>query len=782
MTESSSYRSIRIEESAVGSAIVSGDGNTIYVIHQTTEQRSIQAPSETPTKIGPNPYKGLAAFKESDADRYFGREVQVERLWQRFHDLYEQSAVPRFLPIIGPSGCGKSSLVRAGLLPELARRPLLEKESMQVVVMFPGESPFKSLAGVLARLTRDDETPEVIKKRSYEEELRRSAESGRFDFLQDVAETLPDIQASPMVVLVDQFEEIYSNCKDFKERIAFIENLLHAARSSTGYVTIMITLSSDFLGETQRHKQLNQVIGSDQSIIVPAMTTEELRRAIAEPAKHAGHPIDDATVELLVKDTEGREGALPLLQFALIRIWEGLTKGKASSETYRQIGGVGGALADKAQQIYDKLTEPEQKVAQRVFIGLVQLGEGTRDTRRRVTINTLIAKRDTPDIVQQVIRRFSSPGARLITLSSLDGQEIAEVTHEALFEHWQQLKQWLDDSRDDLRFRRRLEAASNDWDETKRPEGKLWRPPDLDLLRRYYESSSNEMTSLQMEFLTASINAIEKIELEKSKHRRLLVSIISMGTVAILTAGIFAWQQWQGRQINELLALTTGDIVKPELIPAAERLVAKADRLSQSTQPTDIDAALSYYRAVIGFCQALTTTANLEAPVKVDDLRTLAEAGLVNLISMKKLGVLETQLTTNPPQIGDRTGAQRTDFNNQFSEGALQTTYAILRRQEGAKADIYDSGQISTYKEAERMPCQLLEEIERIWREYTQNTCGWYSKEGNHAFFDLNCDALGGETLTAKVFNDPYDAAIERLQICELVPEGVDLDYPFQDF
>lgn len=104
-----SNRSIQIQESAVGSAIVSGDGNTIYVIHQTTQQRQ-EITTETTAQLGPNPYKGLAAFTEQDGDRYFGREAQVERLWERFQRLLEQSTVPRLLPILGPSGSGKSSL------------------------------------------------------------------------------------------------------------------------------------------------------------------------------------------------------------------------------------------------------------------------------------------------------------------------------------------------------------------------------------------------------------------------------------------------------------------------------------------------------------------------------------------------------------------------------------------------------------------------------------------------------------------------------------------------
>ena len=128
------------------------------------------------------------------------------------------------------------------------------------------------------------------------------------------------------------------------------------------------------------------------------------------------------------------------------------------------MGGVGGALAGAAQKTYDRLSDAEKNIAQRVFVGLVQLGEGTRDTRRRAMVEGLIANQDTPDAVRQVIRQFSASTSRLITLSSDDGQDIAEVTHEALFEHWQQLNDWLDSSRDDIRFHRRLENVAQYWD------------------------------------------------------------------------------------------------------------------------------------------------------------------------------------------------------------------------------------------------------------------------------------------------------------------------------
>ena len=538
MSESANSRDIRIEESAVGSAIVSGDGNTIYVIQQTADLKREQSTLKKATDdIGPNPYKGLAAFKETDAARYFGREAQIERLWQRFQSLYEQSEVPRFLPILGPSGCGKSSLARAGFIPELARKPLPGKEHMRVAVLVPGARPLEALAGVLAKAVTKDPSP-VEKAEEFERVLKKSNDIGEYEGLRRIANLIPDIRDTPFVILVDQFEEVYSLCKDVEHRQAFIDNLLHAASEPTGEVSVVITLRSDFLSETQRHRQLNQIIGSDQSVIVPAMTIEELRRAIAEPAKQADHPLDEATIELLVKDAEDREGALPLLQFALTRLWDGLDEGKTPATTYREMGGVGGALAGKAQETYDRLSESEQKIARRVFVGLVQLGEGSRDTRRRVVVGGLIAKQDDPARVKQVIRQFSSSSARLISLSSDDGHEIAEVTHEALFEHWQQLDDWLGSSRDDIRFQRRLETVSQYWAKQGKVEGLLWRPPDLDLLQAYQQRASEDMTAVEIAFWQAS----ERAEQRRKRTRQLVTGGLALGLVLTsLSSSIAFW-------------------------------------------------------------------------------------------------------------------------------------------------------------------------------------------------------------------------------------------------
>jgi hypothetical protein len=373
-------------------------------------------------------------------------------------------------------------------------------------VLVPGTHPLEALAGVLARVATHDLTP-VAKTREFAAELQRTSETGAYDGLRRIADMLPEIASSPLVVFVDQFEEVYSLCDNPTERHIFIENLFRAASDRAAHISVILTLRSDFLGETQRHPVLNQIV-AQQGVIIPAMTQEELRRAINKPAELAGYPLDEATANLLVEETEGRAGALPLLQFALTLIWEGLSQGIEPAVTLERIGGVGGALAGEAQSIFVNLSRDEQEIARRVFLGLVQLGDGTRDMRRRVALDTLKAYKDDPKQFQRVIDRFTNPGVRLITLSSNDkNAAMAEVTHEALLDRWELLKDWLEQKRIDLPFQRRLESAAIYWNQQRRSNGLLWRSPDLDLLKSFAQRSGDDMPELQWEFLWASQKA-----------------------------------------------------------------------------------------------------------------------------------------------------------------------------------------------------------------------------------------------------------------------------------
>ncbi|NER84832.1 MAG: ATP-binding protein [Leptolyngbya sp. SIO1D8] len=497
-------RSIRIEGSAHSSTIVSGDHNVIIQVFQQLVEQPVEALAdrEDIAAIGANPYMGLAAFKETDADRYFGREAQINKLWERFRDLYERSEIPRVLPILGPSGCGKSSLVRAGLLPELVQRPLPVRSSMRVAAMTPGAYPLESLASVLAEVNPTD--PLLS---DFEEELKQvGRDSNEYEGLRRIANRIRDIRDTPLIILIDQFEEVYSLCKQPEQERAFTQNLLHAASDPTGNVSVIFTLRTDFVGETQRYDQLNQIICAE-GVLIPGMTKDELCRAIAEPARQAGHTFDDATVDLLVNDTEGREGALPLLQFALTQIWEGLRAGQAPIVTYRDIGGVGGALAGEAQKIYDKLTEPEKQTTQRIFIGLIQLGERTQDTRRRAIVENLVASQDTIESVRRVVQQFSSPSTRLISLSSQDGKETAEITHEALIQEWKLLQYWIKENQEKLIQRDKIELAAEEWKTQDKSNDYLWQGKLLENARSFRKLCGREfsLSELAEAFITQSL-------------------------------------------------------------------------------------------------------------------------------------------------------------------------------------------------------------------------------------------------------------------------------------
>ncbi len=492
-----------------------------------------------------NPYQGLAAFQLHEANLFFGREALTEKLWQRFASLAEKPDGVRLLAILGPSGSGKSSVARAGLLAMLEQRPVAGARAFRRVVVHPGAHPVRSLALAVLSLVDDDQlSPSLRVRRRLIADLAQPNAHGEFDGLTLWTADLPNIVGTPVVLLVDQFEEIYTLCSDQAERDAFVSLLLHSAGDRARHISIVLTLRSDFLGETQRHHlELNRLI-VDQCVLVGGMSHEELRRSISKPAEQAGRPIDEATIELLLKDATGSEGTLPLLEFALTRIWEGMLSDRAPGVTLREIGGVGGALAGRAQEIYEALSAADQAIVRRSLIRLVQLGEGTQDTRRRVAVHELCGRGETPKQVLYVLRQFSTVNTRLLTLSFDGSDAIAEVTHEALFEHWTALRRWIDEGRTDRRFHDRATDAARLWDQAGRPIGRLWRPPDLELLRDYQLRKSEEINQQLASFLTASGHQYRR---DKFLY---YVAIFLVSSTLLLSVSIFVYQGYRREQVE----------------------------------------------------------------------------------------------------------------------------------------------------------------------------------------------------------------------------------------
>ena len=456
---------------------------------------------------GANPYLGLQAFSERDAARFYGREALTASLVAQFWALADtppETEPVRVFALLGPSGSGKSSLARAGLGASL----LAGARPVRLVTLAPGAHPLESLARALHRsgLTPPGESAEEVESR-----LGEVGSAGDFDGLRRLADTALDATLDHLVILVDQFEEVYSLAESAPERAGFVGVLLNAAADRGGRVSVLLTMRTDFVGLTQRDPRLNRLLAS-QSRLVPAMSGSELRAAIAEPARVAGRPIDAATVERLVADTEGREGALPLLGFVLAQIWAGMAAGRVAGDVLDDAGGVGGALAQQAERLFAALPPTQQRIARRAFTDMVQLGEGASDTRRRVPVDSLVGHGDDPATVRMVLERFARPGQRLITLGAeADESPVAEVTHEALLDGWDRLRGWLDEGREDLRFRRRLDEAAQRWaDREEDLPGLLWRPPDLDLLANYQARFGPDMTVAQVEFYEASELALQE--------------------------------------------------------------------------------------------------------------------------------------------------------------------------------------------------------------------------------------------------------------------------------
>jgi len=494
---------------------------------------TVNSPSWQDLKFPANPYLGLDAFGEKEANRFFGREQLIDKLWQTFHDLHRANgdALPRLLPILGPSGSGKSSVARAGLIPALKQRDRGELGELRVIVIKPEKCPFESLARALAPLVTGVPT---AKPHQLTAEMHREG-------LQRIIEQIYHKYQQHLVILIDQFEEIYTYHEiEPKDREIFIDSLLNVVSDSAAHVSIILTLRSDFLAETQQHSVLNQVI-AQQAVIVPMMNEADLRLAIREPAKLANHPLDDATIALLIDQSKGREGILPLLQFALKEIWEGMRVGISAAETLTKVGGVGGALARKAQTIYDHLSDAEQSIARRAFLKLVRLGDGSRDTRRRVPVADMVAKGEVSAQVSAVLHHFSGTQARLITLSEVGARAMAEVTHEALLEHWVVLRDWLENSRDDLRFAQRLDRAVKRWEAAKTKLGEksaaglLWQSLNLERLADFQQRHQADMTDVQIAFFEESVRKVRQL---KSIWQATVAGLVLL---TVVSAGGFRW-------------------------------------------------------------------------------------------------------------------------------------------------------------------------------------------------------------------------------------------------
>ncbi|PIM69169.1 hypothetical protein CTU88_29670 [Streptomyces sp. JV178] len=469
------------------------------------------------------PYRGLTRFEPDDRELFFGRDRLVD-------ELSELAFGSPFAVVFGASGSGKSSLLRAGLLPLLQERIARQGRPAVVRILTPGDRPAATYGHLL--------TPEADDPECW--------------------------------VVVDQFEEVFTLCRERTERDRFLDLLL-AARAPGSRLRVLIAVRSDFYARCAEHPRLAEALHGS-GLLVGSMTADELREAVIGPAQAAGLIVERTLTARIVEDVLDEPGGLPMLSHALLETWRRRKGRMLTLAAYEAAGGVRGAIAASAEAAYGELSPAQAHAARHLLLRMVEPGQGNADTRRPLSQEEMAGWED-PE-VRAVAGRLTR--ARLLT-SDDDGVQLA---HEALITSWPRLREWIDADRERLRHHRQLTDAARTWLEHDRDPGTLYRGTRLARAEELFASDDDEdgdydgLTSEETAFLVASADQRATEERTATRARRrsrtLMASLCAVLAVA-LVVGLTAVRL---RQDSEKQTTDT----------AARRVAAVADAL-RTTDP-----------------------------------------------------------------------------------------------------------------------------------------------------------------------------------------------------
>jgi WD40 repeat protein len=418
------------------------------------------------------PYRGLAAYEPDDADWFFGRTRLVDEVAARL-------LTRPVLAVFGASGSGKSSVLRAGVLPRFTAR------GWTVALLTPGDDPGAALAGALASLTGPDN-----------------------------------------LLVVDQFEELFTLCDDPGVRGAFVASLLEATREPGRRVRVLLGIRADFYARCADFPELVTNLRDAQTLI-GGMSPAELREALVRPAERAGLSVEGTLVSTVVAELTGRPGALPLASHAMAQAWRRRRGNAVTLAGYLVSGGVDGAVAQSAEAVYSAFDQRRQETIRRVLLRLVDVGDDSLITRRRVRCGEF---GDDPD-VQAVVDALVA--ARLLTVAT----NTVEITHEALVQAWPRLRGWVDDDREGLRLHRLLTRAAAEWQSVDHDPGALLRGARLSRAADWWAEHPDAVTAAERDFLQRSIGGDRRHRAGRRRRRRAVVAGL---LAALLTTGALA--------------------------------------------------------------------------------------------------------------------------------------------------------------------------------------------------------------------------------------------------
>lgn len=509
--------------------VVVGEGNIIYNYYYSHEVKPVDEEGHNGDGL-PCPYRGLFHFGPNDAEFFFGRDVFIQ-------ELYDATQTRRFIPVIGASGSGKSSVVFAGLVPRLQ-----QEGHWQFTYFHPGSDPFHALALALVPLytPKKNETERIKQARQLANDLQNGEIPLADVFIQIQHNYLND----RVLLIADQFEELYTLCPDATIRRHFLNQLMTDLPA-----VLVMTMRADFLGNALSYPAFGERL-RNADIKIRSMNREELTEVIVKPAEadKLGVTFEEGLVERILDDVEDQPGSLPLLEFALTQLWNQRSGKQLTHTVYDKIGQVEGALASHADEQYSKLTDEEKEKIRRIFIQLVRPGEGSEDTRRIALKNELGAEN-----WELVTKKKGLADSRLVVTSqNALGQETVEVVHEALIRNWRELRKWINVDRVFLSWLERLRAAQRQWEATNHDPGSLLRGAALAEAEEKLAERPEDLIA-EKEFIEQSIKERERIEQEKAARRRREIRTawgITIGSlVAVaLSTGLFLNARYQQKQ------------------------------------------------------------------------------------------------------------------------------------------------------------------------------------------------------------------------------------------
>ncbi len=456
------------------------------------------------------PYRGLAPFTAADADSFVGREREVEAFMNRLR-------AQGLIAVVGPSGAGKSSFVQAGVLANLP-------PDWRAVVLRPGVDPVGALTARLAAAGVVFDSGGDLGAA-----VRRAAEAA----------------GGVLVLVVDQFEEVFTLCDDPAVRARFAAALVGAAGDGElGPVRTILTLRDDFLLRAQALEPLRHRLARGLELLTTPGRAD-LVRILVEPARRSGHEFEDPELPAeMVGAVEDLPGALPLLSFTATRLWELRDRRlrRLTRRAYDGLGGVGGALGKHAEATLAEMTPAHQALVRETFRHLVT-SAGTRAVMSRCDLGHILGPEADAVLERLVAARL------LVAYEGEGGEEQVEIIHEALLASWPRLVGWRGEDAEHVRLREQLRSAARQWNERGRPSGLLWRGDALAEYRAWRARSPGRLTEIEERFAAASAAAAARA----SRLRRLIVAGVLLASIAstAVFAGLRRRAQASAREAHE---------------------------------------------------------------------------------------------------------------------------------------------------------------------------------------------------------------------------------------